>query len=70
MTLYIIHTEMTLNKFGLVFWHINHSYLILNPVSTYTKYMICKHIFFFRYIQLKDQTVPFLTIQFSINQLS
>ena len=34
----------------------------------YIKYMTCKHIFLYK--KLNDQTVLFLTIQFSISQQS
>ena len=55
-------------SFCLVWWHIKYCWLF-NAKSffhTYIKYMICKHILS---IQLNDQTVLFLTIQFSINHL-
>ena len=53
-------------RFDLVFWHIN-NYWLFNAKSCfylYIKYMI-KNIF--RYAQLKDKTVLFLTIQFNIS---
>ena len=53
--------------FGLVLWNIKNCWLF-NTKScfyVYIKYMFCKQI-----LQLNDQTVLFLTIQFSISQQS
>ena len=56
--------------FGWVLWHINHCRLFYAKSSLYiyNKYNSIKHQSFV-YTQLNDQTVLFLTIQFSISHL-